>query len=233
MKMKKILSLLLVICMAMVACVPSAYAAGGSNTALKTVQYTGRGEIGTAIPSMIDKGDRIAPQIIVAEGSNAFLTKITIYPGYLDGSNVRYDDTLGVSASFNNNYPGGSLHVSATQAKNVLASFLSNNGRPAELWRMEVKYNIVNDKWGSYGKYFEYYPDGNLVYPNKQSNGTIRYNLVPYPVTEATVVAGFKIPENTSAYYFDIAGGYWYYNNYTHQTRSHDVNAKVFVGYPS
>lgn len=230
--MKKMLSLLLVICITMVACVPSAYAAGGSDIVLKTDPYTGMGEIETAIPSMMDKEDEIVPLISIAEGANAFLAKITIYPGYLEDGKIVYATNLGVSVTFPDNYYGGSLHLSPTQTQNVLANFLSVAGRPAELWRMVVTYNVYNDRWGSYGKYFEFYPDGNLISPNKQSNGTIRFNMVPDTVDKAyNMVAVFKIPENTTAYYFGLTGGFWYYNYLSKKTLSHDINAYVYIGF--
>lgn len=229
--MKKMLSLLLVICMTMVACVPSAYAARGPDIALKTVPYTGLEEIENAIPLM-DEEDEIVPLITIAEGANAFLAKITIYPGYIDDGNIKYAPSLGNSVTFPDNYYGGSLRLSPTQTQEVLAEFLNGTGRSAELWYVDVQYNVYTDRWGSYGKYFEFYTYGDMIFPNKQSNGTVRYNLTPNTADqECHLYSAFKIPEDKTAYYFGFNGGFWYFNYLTNKTLSHDINAYVYIGY--
>ena len=227
--MKKVLSLLLVICMTMAVCVPSAYAAEGPHIALETAQNIGVEEIENPIPSTVDEENGVDPLLVVAEGSKAYLTQITVYPGLMVNGKPQIAKELGTKTTFSGYYVGGSVKLSSADTQAVLDKFLNDFGQPAEVWVMEVIYHIYTDGAGSYGQYFEYSVNGNLVYPAKQSNGNVKYSLGR--VTSETIVtlsAAFEIPDTTSAYYTSLSGGYYYYNANTKKTLSQGENAFAY-----
>lgn len=228
--MKKVLSLLLVICMTMAVCVPSAYAAEDPDIVLETAPLTNVGEIEEPIPSVIDEENEVDPLLVVAEGSRAYLNYITVYPGIVIDGAVKYDSTLGTKTTFPEQYIGGAVKLSSTKTQDVLDNFLNRYGLPAEVWVMEVQYIIYTDTLGSYGRYFEFTTNGNLVAPAAQSNGSVRYTISRMTGTYTyTLQAAFEIPDTTSAYYVGLNGGYYYYNYNTRTTLSQGVNASAYL----
>ena len=228
--MKKVFSLLLTICMALVVCTPSTYAAENLDSALKTSQFIDAGEIERAIPSMMDEENEVNPLIVVAEGSKAIITRITVYPGIIVANKPKFDFSLKITTAFYGTQTGGTLRVSSAQTQSLLDRYLENAGQPAEIWLMEVRYYVYNDSRGSYGEYFEFSPVGDLVYPDTESSGKVKIDLARTTVDqEYSLLSAFKIAENTTTEYrIGLSGGFWYYNCNTRKTLSQSAHAYVY-----
>ena len=229
--MKKVLSLLLAICMTVVVCIPSVSAAEPQYVGLDSVPIDDMG-LAEYNPTSSSKSveDGIDPQVIVSEGTNAFITRISVYPAFVDGGEIKFASSLAITETFPGNWTGGTLRASPAETKDKLDQFLKGVGRPAELWLMEVHYDVINDRWGSYGKYFEFSPEGNLVFPDKTSTGKVRYDLKRTNVdTGYSLLSAFTIPQNaTEEYKIGLYGGFWYYNIKANKTLNHSAHASAF-----
>lgn len=90
--MKKVLSLLLAICMTIVVCIPSASAAEMQPVKLETISADAMGlTTDTSEISVESIEDEIAPRITVYEGSNAFIINIYVYPAAVINGEISYD----------------------------------------------------------------------------------------------------------------------------------------------
>ena len=230
--MKKVISLILAICMTMVICVPSAFATEPQHIELDSVSIADMGlteESSTLSTESVENG--IAPQIVVSEGTNAFITRISVYPAIVDAGEIKFASSLAITQTFPGNWTGGTLRASPAVTNDRLNQFQNGVGRPAELWLMEVHYDVINDRWGSYGKYFEFSPEGNLVFPEKTSTGKVRYDLKKTNVdTGYSLISAYTIPQNaTGEYEIGLSGGFWYYNIKANKTLSHAAHASAYL----
>lgn len=230
--MKKVFSLILVICMTVVVCVPSAFAEDSQTVPLETVSFEDAGiEAGASTGANQSQDEsQVSPRIVVSEGTNAFISRITVYPAMLDNGEVKYAPSVYFNATFPEGRTGGTLRASPAVTTSKLNEFAKVAGRPAELFYMEVHYDVINDRWGSYGKYFEFTPTGNLIFPDKTSSGTVKYDLPRTNVdTGYSLFSVFTIPQNTTEQYqIGLNGGFWYYSVKANKILNHSAHASAF-----
>lgn len=115
----------------------------------------------------------------------------------------------------------------------MINDFTNGTGIIPTIWVMKSRFNVINDRWGSYGKYFEFTPDGNIILPTPQSNGKVRYDLSRTVVDQDYILTSiFTIPSSTTGRYsIGLSGGFWYYNNNAHKELSQGVHATTYFNW--
>lgn len=187
--MKRLISLLLTVCLMATICVPSASAV----------------EATTGETSALDS------RVTVAQGIRPMISSIVVYPvlhsasGSTTASGV-YDRTYFQATS-----TARGVQLSPTETQNLIDKFKAKNGNEPNAWRVVVQYDFVDDGKGSYGKYFEWEPWGDLYRPTVNSNGKVRVDVTRFQ-TEYQSIAYFDMPEDTSKkYMIGLQGGFFYY----------------------
>lgn len=232
--MKKVISLILAICMTLVVCIPSASAEDVQPLKLETISADDMGLVsGSTEMSVTSAEDGIDPQITVYEGANAFIINTVVYPAaYIDGM-IRYAPELYEMTSFAGNTSGGTLRVSSARTQEMIDIFRKGTGVAPTMWLMQTRFNVINDRWGSYGRYFEFSPDGNIILPETQSNGKVRYDLTRTVVDQDYILTSvFSIPSSTTGRYsIGLSGGFWYYNINAHKDLSQAVHTTTYFNW--
>ena len=234
--MKKVISRILAICMTVVVCIPCVSAAKTPNDEL---EYAGLDRIsigdlsvtGDEITSLSEPTeDGIDPQVIVSEGTNAFITRIIVYPGIRSGNDFLYRKDWGYVKNFAGDWHGGTVHLSPANTKKLTDTFYDLTGYTADAWFIEAHFDVINDRWGSYGKYFEFSPEGNCYFPDKESNGKIKYDLPRTNVDQNYGLCSYySMPQDTSGTYsIGLSGGFWYYSVNAKKELNHAAHALVY-----
>lgn len=226
--MRKVLSLLLAICMTVVVCIPSVSAQSAQLSDLST-------EMETISVGGVTTGENVsaAPKIIVYEGARAVLNRIDVYPAKHDsGTNFYVDWSIKLSALFfNSSEPTGTLRASPAKTKEALQKFTDSTGLVADSWVVCPEYTIFTDNKGSYAEYFEFLPAGTALYPSP-TNGKIKIDLKrASSQTTVPLTFAFKMPTDTSGKYYVGAGsgsGFYYYNSTARKHLSQGCN---FIAY--
>lgn len=225
--MKKILSLLLAICMTVVVCIPSVSAQSTQVSDLSTEMESI--SVGGAAT---EKNASATPRIVVYEGARAVLNRIDVYPAKHDSGTTVYDRSIKLSALFfNSSEPTGTLRASPAKTQEVLQKFTDSTGLVADSWVVCPEYTVFTDNKGSYAEYFEFVPRGTLLNASL-TNGKVKVDL-NRTSSQATFPLQFvfKMPTDTSGKYSvgaDSGSGFFYYNS---TARKHLNQGCNFIAY--
>lgn len=189
--MKRFLSLLMAICLMVTICVPGASAAETTDDAA------------TALDS----------RIIVTQGVRPFVGMIKIYPALRTGSKTDINEKAYGRYYFTGSSTAKGLQLSPAETETLLNKYRTATGNEPNAWVISVRYDLVTDGKGSYGKYFEWEPWGDLYEPKVESNGKVKEIVAPYTGDSSyTYTSAFSMPEDTSGTYrMGLQGGFWYY----------------------
>lgn len=187
--MKRLISLLMAICLMVTICVPGVSAAEATDGAA----------------SALDS------RITVAQGVRPMVSWIELTP-------VLHSGTSNITATgvYNRYYfqatsTARGIQLSPAETQELVNEFKEKNGNEPNAWRVRVRYDFVDDGKGSYGKYFEWTPSGDLYKPQVNANGKVRVTVSRFD-TSYIGEEYYNMPEDSSKrYLFGLAGGFWYY----------------------
>lgn len=232
--MKKVISLLMIFCLMVAICVPSASA---KNVQVIDLDSMSSFDIDTAESILIDDYDidelpDPSSRIVVYEGARVVLNKIVIFPAKHQGG-TKFLTTTSASLStafFNSSDPSGTFRISPTKTAAVLEKFAEATGVEADAWFIQPYYTVFTDNKGSYGEYFEFVPDGTVLDP-PLVNGKIFYDLGRMSTQQNVMIyTAYKMPQDTSSTYYlgtSSGSGFFYYNSTARKHLSQGSNFNV------
>lgn len=234
--MKKLVSLLMVVCLFAGTCVPAlAVDKTDATDDLTWVESNVTVKEVAELPddATADLEAEVATaatdsRIIIARGCAAHVVSIEAYPALYDASTGQLGilNDLKIKGSLSVNQPTGALDCTEAQTQNVLTTFSNRVGVAANAWHVVTEYQVMTDGKGSYGKYFEFTPTGNCL----NANGTFEYSLTPYTGgCRVTFPMSYLMPEDTSVRYsVGMRGGFYYYYVDTKKIVGKTVSTNVY-----
>jgi hypothetical protein len=169
-------------------------------------------------------------RINIAEGSTSIPASVKVTPAYFDGQNLYYSGSINKYVVNTNGSATINLyaHVSTSETNSLLSDFYTAAGENANVWIVESIFDIYNDVWGSYGKYYKMTPYGQYLF-QVDADGTKTYNLTPDTSSyyDVSITTYYAVENTSSPYTIGISGGYYYYNNVNHSIQSKAVGTLV------
>lgn len=130
-----------------------------------------------------DENPGVSPRITVPNGCVSCIKRIMVWPAHYDAT----DKTIRYSKDYYAFYTwaeatefGGTLSVPTKDTANLMYAFTSKTGYTANAWRMQVTYNIYSDYYGSYPLYYDFEASPSCV-ANRTSDGTVRFECNGQP----------------------------------------------------
>lgn len=188
--MKRLISLLLAICLMVTVCVPGASASETTDGLAST----------------------LAAAVTVTQGVRPFVTRVTIYPA-VRTANGKADISSSVYSShtFSGYSTARGVQLSPSATQKLMDRYYAAKNTMPDSWVMKVQYDFYYDNKGSYSQYFEWEPWGDLYYPQVNSNGDVKEQVLR---NESSIVhtSYFAMPEDTTQkYWAGLQGGFYYY----------------------
>lgn len=172
----------------------------------------------------------LASGINVAEGSTSIPASVKVTPAYFDGQNLYYSSSINKYVVNTNGSATINLyaHVSTSETNSLLSNFYNTAGENANVWIVESVFDVYNDVWGSYGKYYKMTPYGQYMF-QVDADGTKTYNLTPDTSSyyDVSITTYYAVENTSNSYTIGISGGYYYYNNVNHSTQSKAIGTLV------
>ena len=178
-----------------------------------------------------------AAGINIREGSTSIPNKILVFPAYYDGNDFTFDDEDPNCRMIQRNLNGSGTvnlyaRVSTAKTNAMLNNFRDKFKENANVWIVVSTFDIYNDTYGSYAKYYKMNPYGQFLL-NLENDGTymidLSRNSARHDIHEEITL--YAIENTTSQYTIGLSGGYYYYNAVNRKTLSKAIGTLVIFNY--
>ena len=169
--MKRLISLLMVICLMVTICVPGASALETKTVpnASEALDFTSLDESSTLQP-LNENVNIPTPRITVSQGVVSYVSQIEIYPAIVDSEgNVGIAKGVYIIRSYSTTSFVKGVQLTTAETKSLMDRFAAVAGTNATIMFVRTTFDVITDGKGSYGDYYEFKPSESILFDTQKS----------------------------------------------------------------